>query len=225
MLLHEGLGSVAAWRGFPARLAERTDRAVIAYSRLGYGRSDAAPLPRPVTFMHDEARARLPAVLDALAPGPVTLYGHSDGGSIALLAAASHPERVEALILEAPHVFVEALSVASIERMRVQFETGDLRTRLARLHDSVDIAFRGWNDVWLSPEFRGWNIEDQLPLVTCPVLVIQGDDDEYGTPAQVEAIARQVRGRVTVRMLPACGHAPHRERPEAVLDAVAEFIP
>lgn len=225
LLLHEGLGSVSTWRDVPRRLSDACGREVIAYSRLGYGASDPARLPRPVAFMHDEAFDHLSRLLDALALDRVVLLGHSDGGSIALLHAARHPGRVAALVLEAPHVFVEDLSVQSIARMRTAYEQTDLRERLARHHgQNVDVAFRGWNDVWLDPAFRAWNIEACLPQVTCPMLVLQGLDDEYGTPAQVAAIEAQAGGPVEAHLLERCGHAPHRDRPDAFFALVPPFV-
>lgn len=225
LLLHEGLGSVGLWRDFPAALASRTGRAVAAYSRLGHGASDPRGAALPVRFMHDEAERTVPAVLDGLAVERAVLFGHSDGGSMALLAAAAFPHRVAALILEAPHVFVEPISIASIARMRDVYDTTGLRQRLARHHgDNVDEAFRGWNDVWLDPEFLAWNIEEALPRVTCPVLVIQGDADEYGTARQMEAIAAGVTGAVETHLLADCGHSPHRDQPARVLDLAAAFL-
>jgi pimeloyl-ACP methyl ester carboxylesterase len=215
---------VSAWRDFPAALASRIGSRVAAYSRLGHGASDPAPLPRPIDFLHGEADA-LPAVMDALGMDRPALFGHSDGGSIALIAAAAYPDRVHALVLEAPHVFVEDVSVSSIAVMKTAFDEGDLRARLARHHGpNVDIAFRGWNDVWLDPAFRGWSIEALLPRIVCPVLVIQGEDDEYGTLAQVERIARRASGPVETLVLAACGHAPHRDQRDRVLSSVAAFL-
>lgn len=225
VLLHEGLGSVTAWRSFPADLATRTGWRVFAYSRAGYGASDPVALPRPTRFMHDEAIDELPHVLDALGLARPVILGHSDGGSIALLFAAHHPARTRAVIAEAPHVFVEDVSVASIARMKAAYDTTDLRTRLARFHrDNVDVAFRGWNDVWLSPDFRSWNIEAELPRITCPLLVIQGEDDEYGTLAQVDAVASQAGGPTRTVILPSCGHAPHHHQRRPVLDEVDRFL-
>jgi pimeloyl-ACP methyl ester carboxylesterase len=223
VLLHEGLGSVAMWRDFPTAIAERTGRRVMAYSRYGHGASDAPPAPHTVRFMHDEAQL-LPEVLDAAGIAEAVLLGHSDGGSIALIAAAEFPRRVQALILEAPHVFVEEVSVRSIARMQRLYADADLRERLGRYHADVDTAFRGWNDVWLDPAFRDWNLEEYLPRICCPVLLIQGEDDEYGTIAQVDAIARQVSGTVERLVLPACGHSPHRDQPDRVLDAIERFV-
>ena len=225
VLLHEGLGAVRMWRDFPEALAEGTGRTVAAYSRLGHGESAPRTAPHTVRFMHDEAYAVLPDVLDRLELERVALLGHSDGGSIALLFAAAHPERVSALVLEAPHVFVEPISIASIARMRHDFETTDLSTRLAKYHGAnTESGFRGWNDIWLDPAFASWNIEDVLPSVTCPMLVVQSEDDEYGTARQVEAIARQAGGRVDTLWLRNCGHRPHRDQRDAVLGAITTFL-
>lgn len=225
VFLHEGLGSAGLWRDFPARLAEATGCGAVAYSRAGYGRSDAVSLPRPVRFMHDEA-AVLREVLERLEIRDHVLFGHSDGASISLIHAGSDPAPgLRAVIVEAPHVFTEPHGLASIAAIREVYETTDLRDRLARHHgENVDVAFRGWNDVWLDPEFAAWNIEAYLPSIRAPLLVIQGEDDEYGTWAQVEAIQRQSGGPVEVLPVPRCGHSPHRERPESVLAAASAFI-
>jgi pimeloyl-ACP methyl ester carboxylesterase len=224
VLLHEGLGSVTLWREFPEALAIAADRAVFAYSRRGHGGSDRPAAPHTARFMHEEAIEWLPEVLDAAGLGRAILLGHSDGASIALVFAATFPKRAAALVLEAPHVFVEDVSVASIVRMKREYETTSLRARLARYHADVDTAFHGWNDVWLAPEFRDWNLEEYLPRVTAPTLVIQGEQDEYGTLRQVAAIVRQVAGSVETLILPDCGHAPHRDQPQRVIAAVAEFL-
>lgn len=224
VLLHEGLGCVSLWRDFPEQLARATDRAVFAYSRAGHGASAPPATPNTTRFMHEEALDRLPAILAEEGIERTTLLGHSDGGSIALIFAATYPTRLSALILEAAHVFVEDVSIASIERIKREYATTDLRRRLAKHHSDVDAAFHGWNDVWLSPEFRDWNLEEYLPGVTAPTLVIQGEDDEYGTLRQVDAIARQIRGRVETLILPNCGHSPHRDRRDAVLSAITRFV-
>lgn len=223
VLLHEGLGSVSMWREFPAALATRTGSRVMAYSRFGHGQSEPPAQPHTIDFMHEEA-ALLPRILDEAGIEQASLFGHSDGGSIALIAAALSPARVASLVLEAPHVFVEDISTASIERTTANYQTGDLRSRLVRHHDNVDVAFRGWSDVWLDPAFRAWNLESLLPRITCPTLVIQGEQDEYGTLRQVDAIGRQVGGPVETVVLQRCGHAPHRDQPEAVLAAVSRFV-
>jgi len=223
VLLHEGLGSIAMWRDFPDALAAATGRSVFAYSRVGHGASDAPPTPHTIDFMHDEARDSLPRILDHVHIDRAVLLGHSDGGSIALIFAAEHPASTDGLVLESPHVFVEDVSIGSIRRMQTLYESTDLRERLAKYHSNVDAAFHGWNDVWLSPEFRTWNLESYLPRISCPTLVIQGEQDEYGTLKQVEAIERQLAGPVETLIVPDCGHSPHRDRPDAVLKAVVEF--
>jgi pimeloyl-ACP methyl ester carboxylesterase len=221
VFLHEGLGSVALWRDFPARLAGTTGRRALLYSRAGHGQSDLPSENRTPRFMHDEALDVLPRVLaDAGIERPV-LVGHSDGGSIALIHASQHP--VSGLVLLAPHVFVEDVTVKSIEEARDTFATTDLATRMARYHRDPERTFRLWNDIWLAPEFRAWNIEDVLPAVTAPALLIQGEHDQYGTLAQIDAIERGVAGSVTRVVLDA-RHAPHLEAPEATLAAAAEFL-
>ena len=224
ILLHEGLGSIAQWRDFPARLAAATGCAALVYSRLGYGRSAPLEQKRGVDYMHVEALEVLPALRDALAIADPILVGHSDGASIALIHAGARRWQVRGLILEAPHVFVEDVSVASIAAAKTAYRTTELRARLARYHDDVDGAFRGWNDIWLDPAFRAWNIEDCLPRIACPTLVIQGADDEYGTTAQLDAIAAQIGGPVETLLLPDCRHSPHRDQADATLAAMTRFV-
>ena len=223
VLLHEGLGSASLWRDFPEALAAETGRRVMAYSRFGHGESDPPAEPHTVQFMHDEARL-LPAVLDAAGLERAHLIGHSDGGSIALIFAAEHPARVETLLLEAPHVFVEGLSVRTIARTTAAYRNTDLRARLARHHRHVDLMFSGWSDIWLDPAFRTWNLERFLPAIACPVLLIQGEQDEYGTLRQIDAIEQQVRGPVERLVLPRCGHSPHRDQRDRVLTAMTTFL-
>ena len=223
VFLHEGLGSVSMWRDFPQRVAESTGCPVIVYSRYGYGQSDVPQAPFAVRYMHDESLDALPELLDKLGVEQPILFGHSDGGSISIIHAGAH-DRVKALVLEAPHVFVEDISVASIAAAKLAFETTDLPEKLARHHADAEKSFRRWNDIWLHPDFRCWNIEEYLPRVDCPVLVIQGFDDEYGTMAQLESIAMNARGPVELVKLERCGHSPHRDRPEAVLAAVTRFV-
>ena len=194
VMLHEGLGSIGLWKGFPQRVAERTGCGVLVYSRYGHGNSDRLIEKRPVSFMHYEAQVVLPELLEALGIERPILLGHSDGGSIALIYAGTFPESPRALILEAPHVFVEDLSVESIAAAKVSFQSTDFREKLARYHAHVDETFWGWNDIWLDPAFRSWNIEEYLGTIRCPVLCIQGEQDEYGTPAQVQAIGSRVPG-------------------------------
>lgn len=225
VFLHEGLGSVSQWRDFPQRLAAATGLGAVVYSRAGYGRSKAAPPPWPLDFMEREA-AVLEELLDAEGVRSAVLVGHSDGGTIALLhaAAAPRPPRVRALLLLAPHVFCEELTRASIAAAAEEYRHGDLRRRLARYHDHVDDAFGGWSGVWLDPEFATWSIVERLRGVTAPVLVVQGLQDPYGTPAQVEAIVAGCAGPVTVRLLEGCGHAPHREREAETMAAMVRFL-
>jgi len=222
VFLHEGLGSTALWRGFPKQLSEAARLGAFVYSRAGYGQSDAVPLPRPVSYMHDEA-ALLPEILRAAGVGDPILVGHSDGASIALLHAGAGG-KARALILEAPHVFAEEAGLRSIEQMRDQYERGALRERLARWHRDVDAAFWGWNRPWLDPEFHKWNIEESLPRIAAPMLLVQGENDEYGSAAQLEAIRRGARGPVEIAMLPECGHSPHRDKPEETLRVMSEFL-
>jgi len=231
VFLHEGLGSVSAWKDFPARLAEATGCGALVYSRRGYGGSDRAPWPRPVAFMHDEARVALPRVLALAGVREAILVGHSDGASIALIYAGSRGgetgpgANLRALALEAPHVFVEDVTVASIAAARAAYRHGELRRSLARHHATdVDATFEGWSEVWLDPAFRAWNIEEVLPSVRVPVLVVQGEDDPYGTVRQVAAIAAACPGPVETRLLPRRGHAPHREAPAEALAAMSRFV-
>jgi len=225
VFLHEGLGSIAMWRDFPLRLCSATGCRGLVYSRYGYGNSDALTAPRGVGFMHVEARHALPELLDQLHIDAPILFGHSDGGSIALLHAGLTLRPVTALIVMAPHVLVEDVSIRSIEAAKVAYETTDLREKLRRYHANPDSAFRGWNDIWLHPGFRAWNIEADLAGIRAPVLAIQGEDDEYGTMAQIERIVHgAVNADVELLKLADCRHSPHRDQPDAVIDAVAKFL-
>jgi pimeloyl-ACP methyl ester carboxylesterase len=223
VLLHEGLGSVSHWKDFPAQVAAATGCPLTVYSRYGSGNSDLLAEPRPVRYMHHEALQSLPDLLAQLDIENPILVGHSDGASIALIYAGAH-DRVLGLVLLAPHVFVEDLSVASIAEAKMQFETTDLATKLARHHQDAARTFWGWNNIWLHPDFRDWNIEAYLPRITCPILAIQGLDDQYGTMAQVDAIARQSGGAVEILPLAECRHSPQRDQPAATLEAIAKFV-
>ncbi len=226
VLLHEGLGSVSQWRDFPDLLASVTGCPVLVYSRAGYGASSPVPLPRPLTYMHDEAAGVLPGIIAQLEGRDHILVGHSDGASIAAIYAGSNPAAgLKGLVLMAPHVFVEDISIDGIEAARQAWETTDLRDRLKRHHgDNVDIAFLGWNDSWLDPDFRAWDITGFLPLIMAPVLAIQGRDDDYGTLAQLDAIERSSGGPVARLVLDECGHAPQKDQTAAVLDAICSFV-
>ena len=223
VFLHEGLGSISQWRDFPARIVEATGLPAIVYARYGHGRSDVLQQPHGVDFMHREALESLPEFLRALGIERPILIGHSDGASIALIyAGAGH--RVEALVAMAPHVFVEDISIEGIAAAKRAFETSDLPQKLARHHRDAGKTFYGWNDVWLAPEFLSWNIESFLPAIQCPLLAIQGHGDEYGSMAQIDAIARQVSGPVEVLKLERCGHSPQKDQPQIVAEAIVEFV-
>jgi len=226
VFLHEGLGSLSMWRDFPARLANALAMRGLVYSRPGYGKSTprAADERWDVDFMHRQAREVLPAFLDATGAGGARfwIYGHSDGGSIALIHAAQFPGRVAGLIVAAPHVFVEDVSIASIERARAAYLATDWREKLRRHHDDPDSAFWGWNDIWLHPPFHSWTIERELASISCPVLALQGVDDEYGTMEQIRRIAQAVPGAQLLE-IERCGHSPHRDQPEAVIRASVRF--
>ena len=225
VLLHEGLGSVAMWRDFPARLAAATGCRTLVYSRYGYGQSDVLEAAFEVDFMHREAREALPELLAALQIERPVLVGHSDGGSIALLHAGDGRFDPAGLVLMAPHCFVEDVSIRSIAAAKVAFETTDLPARLTKYHRDARRTFYGWNDIWLKPEFRNWNIEDCLATIRCPILAIQGEDDEYGTMAQIEAIAAQTVASPGVELLKLadCRHSPHRDQTQAVIEAIQAF--
>lgn len=226
VFLHEGLGSLGLWKDFPEALCAATGQRGLVWSRPGYGRSTPRPKDRPlgVDFMHRQAETVLPALLAQLkVDAPYRLLGHSDGGSIALIHAARFAERVAGAIVLAPHILVEAFGLASIRATREAYLTGELRSRMARHHDDVDATFWGWNDIWLDPAFTAWQLNDLLPSIRCPVLAIQGEDDPYGTMAQIEGIAEQVPGTRLLK-LPSCGHSPQRDQPAAVIAAVRDFL-
>ncbi len=229
LFLHEGLGSQAMWKDFPDRLCRAACLRGLVYSRPGYGRSTprAGDQRWEVDFMHRQALEILPRLLQALDvdanENPPWILGHSDGGSIALLYAAAFAQAVAGLIVMSPHIMVEAISIDSIVKARQAYLNTDLRARLGRYLDDPDSAFWGWNDIWLDPEFRRWNIEPELERIQCPVLALQGLDDEYGTLAQIHGIAARA-AEVEVLELPDCGHSPQRDQPEILLSNAVEFI-
>ena len=223
VMLHEGLGCIALWKDFPLQLAQATARDVVLYSRQGYGHSSALVAARTLSYMHNEALQVLPELLDRLGIENPILFGHSDGGSIALIHAGGSQRAVAGVVALAPHVLVEDISISSIAAAKVAYETTDLRARLERYHDDVDGMFWGWNDIWLHPAFRAWNIEDYVKRVRCEILAIQGEQDEYGTMDQIERIAR-LAPNVRTLTLPNCRHSAHRDQSGAVLDSVVRWI-
>ncbi|GAC1327958.1 MAG: alpha/beta hydrolase [Beijerinckiaceae bacterium] len=225
VLLHEGLGSVGQWGDFPDRLAQATGVGVFVYSRAGYGQSSPVALPRPLTYMHDEAMQVLPRVLDAIGFCRGILVGHSDGASIATIYAGGvQDHRIRGLSLIAPHFVVEDVSIRSIAATKAAYDSGELTPKLERWHKDVDIAFRGWNDAWLDPGFRQWDISESLAYIRVPVQIVQGDADQYGSTRQIEIAQEECYCPVDVTLLHGVGHAPHRQAPEAALEAVADFV-
>ncbi|MEZ5613131.1 MAG: alpha/beta hydrolase [Rhodocyclaceae bacterium] len=223
VFLHEGLGCVAMWRDFPQRVADATGCAALVYSRIGYGGSGPFRAPRKPDYLHLEAVRELPALLRELGVGKSILFGHSDGGSIALLSAALTDLDPVAVVAMAPHVLVEDVTVAGVRETKAQYQRSDMAGKLGRYHLSPDVVFRAWTDIWLSPAFRDWNIEEVLPEIRCPVLAIQGEDDEYATMAQIELIASGAPD-VELCKLADCRHSPHKDQPDAVIDAVQGFV-
>ena len=225
VLLHEGLGSVSAWKDWPAELAEKSGFGVLAYSRFGYGGSSSATIPRPVSYMHEEAERVLPTVIAQTHLEKFILVGHSDGASIAILyAGGEHVSRgLKGAVLMSPHVFVEDVSIASIERARDAFASSELKSRLAKHHRDVEQAFWGWNRVWLDPAFRSWNIEAAVPTITVPLLLIQEKDDPYGTLAQIEAIEDAALAMTRPLILPGNGHSPWKDLRAETTRVVVDF--
>lgn len=226
IFLHEGLGCIDMWRDFPEKLAQLTGCPAFVYSRQGYGHSDPCALPRPLHYMHDEALEVLPQLLDAAGIEDHILIGHSDGGSIALIHAGGRARvGLRGVVTMSPHVFCEQLSVRSIAQAKQAFIDDDLHARLAKYHhDNTGCAFWGWNGAWLDPDFLHWNIEEYLPGIKVPQLVLQGKDDQYGTVAQVQAIAQQAGASVEVRMLADCGHSPYKEQEMQSLEVMKDFL-
>ncbi|MGD9921694.1 MAG: alpha/beta fold hydrolase [Pseudorhodoplanes sp.] len=225
VMLHEGLGCVGMWGDFPDKLAAATGCGVFVYSRAGYGKSSPVPLPRQITYMHEEASQSLPRLLDAIGFQRGILVGHSDGASIAAIYGGSHQDhRVRGLVLMAPHFIVEDVSVRSIAAAREAYNGADLRTRLAKYHSNVDVAFRGWNDVWLENDFRQWDISEELAYIRVPILIVQGVDDQYGTVRQIEIAQEECYCPVDVALLPGVKHNPAREATDITLQMVSDFV-
>jgi pimeloyl-ACP methyl ester carboxylesterase len=226
VLLHEGLGCCAMWKDFPQQLARACNLPVLSYSRSGYGRSEGAGLPWPVSYMHDEALLTLPALLEAAGRAEAILVGHSDGASIAAIHAGSPVcADVKGVVLMAPHFFVEDVSIKSIQTAHKLYEQGDLKNGLEKYHGiNTDEAFHGWNGAWLNPDFRDWNITNYLEAIKVPVLALQGADDEYGTAAQLLSVTRHCRTPSETHLFEDCGHSPHRDQTEKSLQVIANFV-
>ena len=224
VMLHEGLGCVELWRDFPEKLAELTGYGVFVFSRAGYGKSDPCDLPRSLDYMEREAKDVLPKVLDAIGFEHGFLLGHSDGATIAATYAGLVPDyRLRAVAMMAPHFFTEEVGLNSIAAAKEQFEAGDLRNKLAKYHEDVECAFRGWNDAWLHPDFKNWNVSEVIDHLRIPALVIQGRGDEYGTLAQVEEVENRAYSPVDIVIIEDCGHSPHLEQPDKTLAALVDF--
>lgn len=229
VFLHEGLGSVTMWKDFPQRLCDALNYRGLVYSRPGYGKSSVrtAEDALQADFIHRQAFEVLPALLETLHIDTKKtrpwLFGHSDGGSIALLFAAKYPMNTSGIVVVAPHILVEEVSIQSIEKAKIAFKTTELRSKLARFHDDVDSAFWGWNDIWLSPAFRHWNLTQAIKTIACPILAVQGLDDEYGTLEQIHGIKRLLPTTQLLE-LANCGHSPHKDQPEALIAACSNFI-
>ena len=222
-MLHQALGSLAEWRSFPARLGRHTNCGVFAYSRANHGDSETLTAPPDHAYLDYEAQTVLPEILQSALIAHPILFGHSDGATIALLFASAFPERCAGLVVEAPHVFVEACTVAGVSEAREAYRSGRLRQQLAPYHANPDAAFAQWSEIWLDPAFRSWNIEASLSRISCPVMAIAGRIDAYGTAAQLDAIAARVHDCETL-LFDDCGHTPHRERPYDVLAASARLV-
>jgi pimeloyl-ACP methyl ester carboxylesterase len=223
VFLHEGLGSISMWRDFPQKVADATGCEAVVYSRQGYGRSDPATAQRTVRYLHEQGLEVLPALLAGLGIERPILLGHSDGGSISLICAGGTDTALAGVIVMAPHVMVEDLGIGGIEAARAAYLGTDLPVRLGKHHNDADAVFWAWNDIWLSPAFRSWNIEEYLPRIACPIMAIQGEDDEYGTMDQLDRIAAQARD-VDLVKLADCRHSPHKDQEQAVIDAVKGFV-
>ncbi len=226
VLLHEALGSIELWRDFPERLALATGLDVIAYDRRGYGRSSPEAYPRPIDYLEKEGEVWLPRLVSALELEKVILVGHSDGGSIVLVGAGAMPDRVTGLVSMAPHVTVDPLTIKGIRETGERYRTTDLPERLARRHgERGKLLFDAWQDTWLSPDFQQhMNFEPWLANIRCPTLVLQGENDEYGLPAQVHTIVERLGSKARGVMVPDAGHFPHAQQTEFVLEAIRTFV-
>ncbi|MFO7752486.1 MAG: alpha/beta hydrolase [Desulfobacteraceae bacterium] len=226
IFLHEGLGCVSMWKDFPEKLAEKSGCGALVYSRFGYGESDSCSLPRNTKFMHEEGLDVLPGIIEKTGTRDHILIGHSDGGSISLIYAGGLcPTSLLGVVSIASHVFCETVTLESIRKAKKAWEKGNLKEKLYRYHkENTEVAFRGWNDVWLDPAFVNWNIEEFLFKIEAPVLAVQGENDPYGTREQVDRIVKNVKGPALPLMVPECGHAPHLENPSLLLDVLAAFI-
>ena len=225
IFLHEGLGSVSMWKDFPQELSRITGCGALSYSRLGYGQSEKCELPRQLNFMHKEGLEVLPSIITQFRIQNYILVGHSDGASIGLIHAGSdYADKLLGMINEAPHVFSESLTISSIKKLRENYNSGNLRVKLEKYHNDIDMTFNGWADVWLNDEFTDWNIESYLSRIKVPQLIIQGNDDEYGTSAQVEAIVSQSAGSVKTCFFNNCGHSPHSDQKSKTLEVMNEFV-
>ncbi|MEM7799462.1 MAG: alpha/beta hydrolase [Chloroflexota bacterium] len=225
VFLHEGLGCIDMWRGFPERVANATGCNLLVFSRLGYGKSDPIELPRPVRYMHHEGLETLPKLLNELNIGRHILIGHSDGGSIALINGGGvQSDHLMGIVTLAAHVFNEPLTIKSIEAVKEVYKTTNLGARMGKYHNDPDHTFWGWNDIWLHPEFKHWNIEAFLPTIQVPTLVIQGLDDQYGTLAQVDAILKGIGALAEKQLIPECKHSPHLEQPDVTLELITGFV-
>jgi pimeloyl-ACP methyl ester carboxylesterase len=225
IFLHEGLGCIELWRDFPEVLCASTGCRGLVYERKGYGGSDILPDSWQEDYLIEESSVDLPELLKTCNIDDVILIGHSDGGTIALIMTALNGDMVRGVITEAAHIFVEDITLAGINKAVEAYEKHNLKNKLVRYHkENTEMVFRRWADRWLSPEYRNWNVEEYLPGITCPVLAIQGEDDEYGTPAQVEGITRLVSGPVDTNLIPDCGHIPHFQARDIVLAEMTRFI-
>jgi pimeloyl-ACP methyl ester carboxylesterase len=226
VFLHDSLGCIQLWRDFPQKLAEMTNCNLLIYDRLGYGKSEKMPThKRPLNYLEIEADVLNELLLKLKISGAI-LFGHSDGGSIVLIMASKYPDSIIAIIAEAAHIFVETITLKGIEEAIKAYHTTNLREKLIKYHgaDKIDSIFTAWTETWTTEDYKNWNIEHFLANITCPTLVIQGDNDEYGTEKQVDGIVHQVSGKATKLFLPNLSHTPHKDDPEQVLNNSATFI-